>query len=228
MNKCVAFSLFALLVASSAAGCRPATGRAGSSLVTDSVPSGYPRGIGPSTLDDFRQVVQDRELAIQSATAILEAHANGQPIDEHLVSQSAELLRQLRAEAGIEALIDNLEFTPSVSVVGAPEPLECLECAQALRTIGSRRVIAELIVSLRRKRTEKELLITAHLLASLDTPEVAGYRLSVTIAAERERADADPDFVRRLEAVKDLLQQPDFLRSLKSWPCNMRSTRKRS
>jgi hypothetical protein len=209
--------------------CVPSTGSR-SSVTTDSAAKDEANIIAYSAAN-VRQsgaLAAERDAAIRSASKILHEYAEGEPIEEDLVEESIALLKELEADdaGAVKSLIANLEFTPGISVVGEPDSLETLPAARALRAIGGRYVVRELLQSLRRKRTKKEELITALVLASCDTADVAAYRVGLTIKTERALAQVDRDYIKRLEAVKYYLDRPEVLRDPNNSPGTMPSAKR--
>lgn len=219
-----------LLALGALTACVPSTGSR-SSVTTDSYAKDEANIIAFSAAN-VRQsggLARERDGAIRSAAKILHKYAEGEAIEEGLIEESIALLKELEAAdpLAIKSLIANLEFTPEVSVTGEPDGLEGLPAARALRAIGGRNVVRELLQSLRRIGTKKEELITAHILASCDTPEVAAFRVGLAIEAERAfAAKADRDYIKRLEAVKLYLDQPELMRDPQRWPNTMPSTKR--
>jgi hypothetical protein len=219
-----------LLVLGSLTACVPSTGSR-SSVTTDSYAKDEANIIAFSAIN-VRQsgnLAAERDAAIRSAAKILHEYAEGEPIEEDMVEESIALLKELEAAdaEAVKSLIANLEFTPEVSVTGEPDGLEGLPAARALRAIGGRNVVRALLQSLRRIGTKKEELITAHILASCDTAEVAAFRVGLAIEAECSfAAQADRHYIKRLEAVKLYLDQPELMRDPKRWPNTMPSTKR--
>jgi hypothetical protein len=163
---------------------------------------------------DVRELVARREIAIHTATRALSARGDQEP-SEDVIVRAAKLLGDLKADdsLAIQALIAKMEFSPEVSVVGEGDSLESLPVAGALRRIGGRNVIQELLGSLRGERTVKEHRIIANLLISCDSPEMAPIRVRSAIEKERLRKDPDPDYISQLESIKYWVENPHLLRN---------------
>jgi hypothetical protein len=216
--------LFLISGGLAAAFCRAPSSNAGKQKI--GLPLHIQRAVATfSTVNspEVRELIDGREGAIQAATTVLGANAQGQNIDEDAVVRAAELLAEMRADdpEAIAAIIANLDFSPSIVIVTEVGPLGGRPAAQALSRIGGRRVTDALTNSLRAPKSKKYQLIIANILVACEPPEIAANRLELALKNEQAQKNADKDHLRQLEAVKHWLDNPELLHSAKHWPCHM-------
>jgi hypothetical protein len=170
--------------------------------------------------DDVQAVKRHRDTAIYAAIETLKQQARGELPDDMLVTRATDMLIELHSEGHgeIDALVANLDFQPSVSVISEPHPLGSLDAAHALQRIGGRRVADALIDSLRTPKTSRERIIIAHILGGSDSSKVAAYRLQLAIEAEKATDRPNLDYINQLHAVKYWLDEPERLASLRHCP----------
>jgi hypothetical protein len=175
------------------------------------------------SLADIEHTVSRRSLAVQTAIEKLEAASKGAKLDDLTIARSADLLARLHADdrRSVKALIANLEFRPTVSDAGEPQPLQTLDAARALRRIGGRAVAEELIRCLRVQRTKKEHLIIANILTVCDDPDVTNFRLRRAIEAEETDKNPDQGYIGQIKAVRYWLDNPALLDKPENWPSTM-------
>lgn len=211
----VVFSLAALVLQ---VGCNPQSGPS----TTTAQPHAHPViDYALNNAAATEDLVKRREVAINTAVRVLMMRSEGKHVEESLADRSASLLGGLRAgeNSAIGALIANLDL--SSVVVGEPGPLEGLVAARSLCQIGGNEVAKELLYSFRKRRTKKEILITAHVLVSCDSVEVTAYRVGLAIDAERAGPIPDTEYLSQLDALRSWLDTPATLRKPENWPCNM-------
>lgn len=198
-------------------GCCPSPSQ-GSSLVLGMA---NPRGVAESSDNDWRQyevVASHRDQVIESAIRRLEGAGGA---DEEELSECATALGRLRAndKRAIAALGSHLSVESLV--VGEPGPLSGLSAANALSDIGGGKVADELIRALRQRRSNREILIIAHILRRSDAATIGLARVNAAINAETASDEPDKRYLKQLEDVRSWLERPMELGEYTNWPSNM-------